>query len=126
METSRRARRQGPLLNPEVLDSLSACAPRETDEVTRQRLQLLSGCLAKLPPEVRRAVELRYQPAHQTAGVARLPADRLTGFFIAGSDRKWAAADALIDGDGVVVSSPAVPHPVAVRYGWANSPQANL
>jgi RNA polymerase sigma-70 factor (ECF subfamily) len=72
METSRKAQRQGPLLSPEVLDSLSACAPDESDELMQQRLQLLSGCLAKLPPQVRRAVELRYQQAHKPAEVARL------------------------------------------------------
>ncbi len=29
-------------------------------------------------------------------------------------------ADAVIDGDTVVLSSAAVPKPVAVRYAWAN------
>ena len=33
---------------------------------------------------------------------------------------------ARIDGKSVVVSSPAVPAPVAVRYAWTNSPQATL
>jgi sialate O-acetylesterase len=34
--------------------------------------------------------------------------------------------DAAIDGNTVVVSSPQVAHPVAVRYGWANYPVVNL
>lgn len=59
-------------------------------------------------------------------GVEPLPTDRLIGFFIAGDDRKWVEADAKIDGASVIVSSPSVPHPVAVRYGWANSPRCNL
>jgi sialate O-acetylesterase len=46
----------------------------------------------------------------------------LTRFAIAGADRTWVWADAVIDGDTVVVSSPAVPAPVAVRYAWANNP----
>ncbi len=33
---------------------------------------------------------------------------------------------AIIDGDTVVVSSPDVAAPVAVRYGWANNPVCNL
>lgn len=59
-------------------------------------------------------------------GVEQFPSDRLIGFTIAGDDRQWHDADARIDGDSVVVRCEAVPHPVAVRYGWANSPRCNL
>jgi sialate O-acetylesterase len=59
-------------------------------------------------------------------GNTPLPTDKLTGFFISGSDQKWIAAEAVIEGDTVKVSSPQVPAPVAVRYAWANSPRANL
>ncbi|HNR97831.1 MAG TPA: sialate O-acetylesterase [Planctomycetota bacterium] len=51
---------------------------------------------------------------------------KLKGFAIAGKDGKFAWADAAIAGDTVVVASPAVPEPVAVRYGWANNPDCNL
>ena len=51
---------------------------------------------------------------------------RLTGFAIAGADKKWTWAAAKIDGDSVLVSSPAVPAPVAVRYAWAGNPDCNL
>jgi sialate O-acetylesterase len=50
----------------------------------------------------------------------------LTGFAIAGPDRKWFNGQAAIEGDRVIVSSPQVPHPVAVRYGWASYPVVNL
>jgi len=50
----------------------------------------------------------------------------LQGFAIAGADQNWVWADAKIDGNTVVVSSPQVPNPVAVRYGWANDPACNL
>jgi sialate O-acetylesterase len=46
----------------------------------------------------------------------------LKQFSIAGSDRHFVWADAVIDGNSVVVSSPAVPLPVAVRYAWAGNP----
>jgi len=59
-------------------------------------------------------------------GVAPLPTDKLIGFFIAGSDRNWVEADAVIDGNDVIVSSKSVTSPVAVRYGWAHSPRCNL
>lgn len=59
-------------------------------------------------------------------GDVPLPTDHLVGFTIAGEDHEWHDAEAHIDGDAVIVSSPAVAKPVAVRYGWANSPRCNL
>ena len=50
----------------------------------------------------------------------------LKGFAIAGADKKFHWAQAVIDGKTVVVSSPAVRAPVAVRYAWANNPVCNL
>lgn len=50
----------------------------------------------------------------------------LTGFEVAGRDGKFWPAAARIEGETVVVMSPAVPAPVTVRYGWANSPQCDL
>jgi sialate O-acetylesterase len=51
----------------------------------------------------------------------------LKRFEIAGADQKWFWADAVIQGESVVVSSKAVPQPVAVRYAWAANPKgANL
>ena len=50
----------------------------------------------------------------------------VTGFIIAGADRKFVVADAVIEGGRVIVSSPEVPNPVAVRYAWANDPKCNL
>jgi sialate O-acetylesterase len=52
--------------------------------------------------------------------------EALKSFAIAGADKKWHPAEARIDGDMVVVSSPEVTQPVAVRYGWANNPDCNL
>ncbi len=52
---------------------------------------------------------------------------KLKSFAIAGEDRKWHWAEATIDGDTVLVSSPEVPNPVAVRYAYSMNPQgANL
>jgi sialate O-acetylesterase len=50
----------------------------------------------------------------------------LTGFTIAGKDGKFVKAEANIVENTVVVRSPEVPNPVAVRYGWANFPVVNL
>jgi sialate O-acetylesterase len=50
----------------------------------------------------------------------------LKGFAIAGEDHKFVWADARIERDTVIVSSPKISKPVAVRYGWADNPIVNL
>ncbi len=50
----------------------------------------------------------------------------LKGFTIAGVDGKFVKAQAKIDGDHVIVSSPEVSEPAAVRYAWAHYPDVNL
>jgi len=47
-------------------------------------------------------------------------------FVIAGADQRFVPADARVDGEAIVVSSPEVPDPVAVRYGWAAATEPNL
>lgn len=61
-----------------------------------------------------------------TEGGLVVKGDRLGEFAIAGDDRKWVWAEAHIDGSTVVVSSPQVPRPVAVRYAWQANPVATL
>ncbi|MBX9577407.1 MAG: sialate O-acetylesterase [Chthoniobacterales bacterium] len=50
----------------------------------------------------------------------------LQGFAIAGDDRHWYDAIALIDGSDVIVSSEFVSKPTAVRYNWKDNPTGNL
>jgi sialate O-acetylesterase len=51
---------------------------------------------------------------------------KLTGFAVAGEDKKFVWADAVVDGETIVVSSPNVAQPAAVRYAWADNPECNL
>jgi sialate O-acetylesterase len=50
----------------------------------------------------------------------------LKGFTIAGEDKKFVPAKAVIQGDKVVVSAEGVTSPKAARYGWLNIPDVNL
>jgi sialate O-acetylesterase len=50
----------------------------------------------------------------------------LKGFVIAGKDNTWAVADAVINGNKIVVSSTTVTEPTQVRYGWGDRPVGNL
>ena len=61
-----------------------------------------------------------------TDGGLKVKGDKLAEFSVAGEDRKWHWADARIEGDTVVVSSPDVPDPQAARYAWQANPAATL
>jgi sialate O-acetylesterase len=50
----------------------------------------------------------------------------LKGFAVAGADGRFVWAEAAIEGEEVVIWSPLVKRPVAVRYGWADNPECNL
>ena len=50
----------------------------------------------------------------------------LTGFTITADGRTFVSAQASIEGSTVVVSSPDVPKPAAVRYSWAGVTEGNL
>ena len=50
----------------------------------------------------------------------------LKGFVIAGTDHQFYPAEARFDGNEIIVHSPKVALPAAVRYGWADSPICNL
>ena len=63
------------------------------------------------------ATKTGLEPAKET------PQAKLEWFEIAGADGKFAWADAVIDGDSVVVSSPEVSAPTQVRYAWATNPE---
>ena len=47
----------------------------------------------------------------------------LKWFSLAGADGKFVSADAQIDGQSVIVSSPGISAPVAVRSAWVNFPE---
>jgi sialate O-acetylesterase len=52
---------------------------------------------------------------------------KLKGFAVAGADKKWFWAEAVIESSAVVVSAPEVQEPVAVRYAYRMNPDgANL
>ncbi len=47
----------------------------------------------------------------------------LKRFAIAGKDKKFVWADAVIKGSTIIVSNSKVKNPVAVRYAWSNNPE---
>ena len=69
------------------------------------------------------ALKLRFD--HADGGLF-VKGDKLEEFSIAGNDHHWHWANARVDGDCVIVSSPLVAQPVAVRYAWQANPSATL
>jgi hypothetical protein len=58
--------------------------------------------------------------------VAKGAGGELKGFTICGEDGKFVPAEAVIQGNVVVVSNSQVSEPVHVRYGWFNTGEMNL
>ena len=63
---------------------------------------------------------------HVGGGLVPKDSDKLKGFAIAGKDKKFVWADAIIKDNKVIVSHPKIKNPVSVRYAWASNPIGNL
>ncbi len=70
--------------------------------------------------------KIRIYFKHTDGGLKTANNEVIKGFTIAGVDHKFHWADAVIEGNTIVVSSPEVAFPIAVRYAWADNPICNL
>jgi len=70
--------------------------------------------------------KVRLDFEHVTKGLSALDGKPLTHFTVAGADRKFVEAKAVIRGKTVEVSSDQVKAPVAVRFGWHETAIGNL
>lgn len=69
---------------------------------------------------------IRISFANIGSGLSIKEGRELTGFSIAGKDKNFYWAKAVIEGNEVIVSCDKVAEPVAVRYAWADNPECNL
>jgi sialate O-acetylesterase len=69
------------------------------------------------------AVRIKYD--HVGGGLV-VKGHKLEGFAIAGADKKWVWADAKIDGDDVLLTSPQVKEPKLLRYDFVDVPHYTL
>jgi sialate O-acetylesterase len=69
---------------------------------------------------------IRVKFSSASGGLATRDGQPPTLFEIAGDDRKFVSAQAVIEGDSVLVSSQAIPKPVAVRFAWNEEARPNL
>jgi sialate O-acetylesterase len=112
------------------------------DNVHPPNKQIVAGRLALAAEALAYGKSVEYSgPAYRTMTVegskARLYFDhagtglsakggKLMGFEIAGKDHSYVPAEAVIEGQSVVVSTGAVAEPVSVRYAWQGFTSANL
>jgi len=108
--------------------------PRNKQEVGR-RLALIARANAYgIPPEFSgpllasaavegKTIRVRFTHAGNELQAVGGPVKSLE---VAGADHQFYPADGSIEGDTLIVSSPDVPAPLAVRYAWTNAPSANL
>ncbi len=108
-----------PKLKQPVGERLAALALRN---VYRRDVVCAGPTFAKLEQR-RGTLRIRFK---NTDGGLVVKGAKLGEFSVAGKDRKWHWAEARIVGNTVVVSSPEVPKPVAVRYAWQSNPEATL
>ncbi|WP_020471763.1 sialate O-acetylesterase [Zavarzinella formosa] len=70
--------------------------------------------------------KIRVSFAHTGGGLKSRNDKPLSEFQIAAEDGKFIAAEAVIDGNDVIVSSKEVTKPTQVRFGWSNIANPNL
>ena len=82
---------------------------------------------AEMKIELPKGDKIRLHFKNVGGGLRIKPGDeKLKGFVVAGADKNFVWADAIIEGNTIVISSPEVPAPKFVRYGWAWNPIVNL
>lgn len=101
------------------------------DRLARQALAIVYGreILHAGPTYKSHAVmdgKLRITFGNTQGGLVTADGKAPRAFTIAGQDDVQHWAEAVIDGDSVVLSSPKVPQPVWARYAWTNNPNVNL
>jgi sialate O-acetylesterase len=70
--------------------------------------------------------KIRLSFAHVGGGLKSRDGKPLSEFQIAGADGKFVPAEAMIDGDTVVVEAKEVAAPTQARFGWRNEANPNL
>ncbi len=109
--------------------------PKNKQEVGRrlalnaEKLVYKQDCIASGPIYSSFKTEgkrIRISFTSTASGLSTKDGKGVTGFAIAGSDKHFYWAKAIIDGNEIVVYSDSVSEPIAVRYAWADNPDCNL
>ena len=108
-----------PINKKEVGDRLALCALANYYD----RNVPFSGPTFDHAEELPGALKIYFR--HTDGGLV-VKGDKLGEFSVAGANGKWFWAEAKIEGDTVIVSSPSVLQPKMARYAWQANPVATL
>ncbi len=135
LKTMQEVKNTGMVVITDLVDDINKVHPRSKDPVGKR---LALWALAKTyaidnivySGPVYRAMDIQGNKIwlkfdHMLDGL-KMKGNELTHFEIAGQDRVFHKAQAVIKGEQVVVSSPEVSNPVAVRFGFHNAAKPNL
>ena len=70
--------------------------------------------------------KIRIKFTHSGSGLISQAGETVEGFAIAGDDRRFVWAKAVLKDNEVEVWNDGIQNPVAVRYGWGNNPACSL
>lgn len=87
---------------------------------------IYSGPIYKSSTVESNKIRISFHPFTLGSGLVSRGGGTLTEFQIAGADKKLYPANAVIDGNSVVVSSASVPNPTIVWFGFSNGSIPNL
>lgn len=87
-------------------------------------IRVYSGPLFKSAAVEGNKIRIRFD--HAGSGLMSRDSKPLSHFTIAGEDGNFVPAEAVVDGDTVLVSSPQVAKPVHVRFAWHQEAEPNL
>ena len=114
------------------LDSTGSLQPQDLDEIARRLMLSAEGIAYGKKNVIFTGPLFESMKAHgdkmhvmfseANTGLIVKGDGELKGFAIAGEDNTFFPAHAETDGKKIVVWSEQVPHPAAVRYGWADNP----
>ncbi len=110
-----------PLNKQEVGHRLALIANKT---VYKQDGIIISGPMYKSYQKGGNRIRIRFSSIG--AGLSARDGKEVTGFAIAGDDKQFHWAKAVIEDNEVVVYCDEVENPVAVRYAWADNPECNL
>lgn len=111
-------------LHPKTKDRIAARAVLAARQVAYG--EAITGMGPTFTSLRRAGATLRLTFANCGSGLISSDGAPLRGFLVAGADRRFAWADARIDGDEVVIVNAQVQEPVAVRYAWLKDGVTNL
>jgi sialate O-acetylesterase len=125
----------GMVVITDLVDSLDGLHPPYKSEVGRRlalwaldkdygKNVLCSGPMYKQMKVIGNKIEIEFD--YCGSGLISHNGKSLDWFSIAGADGKFVPANAFIEGNKVVISSPDVPSPVEARFAWNEMAQPNL